>query len=79
MAAPSKSDLDAVFLVGDGKGKGPPPPMEEMAAPEKDPDAEAALDGAIDEMFATDDPVARREAFKRALRLCEESEKGGDY
>lgn len=78
MADPSAEDLAAVF---GGAGKGPPPPMGDEPGPpptEQAPDEDqtAALDGAIDEMFTTKDPVARREAFKRAMMLCEKSEGG---
>lgn len=71
MAAP---DLEAVF----GKPKGAAPSMGEESAPEEgmeDDDAESAEaeDAAIDEVFASKDPAARREAFKTAVRLCKES------
>jgi len=75
MDAPSKSDLDAVFLGG---GDNPPPPMDGPAPPPSDHDGDEmdqALDASIDEIFSTEDPVARREAFKRAIGLC----KQGDY
>ncbi len=72
MAAP---DLEAIF--GKPKG-GPAPGMDEESAPEEmdegdDAEASEAEDSAIDEVFATKDPVARREAFKNAVRLCKES------
>lgn len=46
---------------------GPAPVEEDM---EEDEESEEAVDAAIDEAFATEDPVARREAFKNAVRLC---------
>jgi len=66
-------DLEVVF------GKGPKrPPGESMGAqddgadmPDEDePDSDDAENSAIDEMFTTKDPEARREAFKNAVRLC---------
>ena len=78
-----KPSLDAVFLSGPGKG--PLPPGGDMGAPpdeaEADPAADAnseeteqALDDSIDEIFSTDDPTARCEAFKRAMQLCNNSQ-----
>lgn len=55
-------------------GDAPPAPPGDLP-PADDSDTsemDAALDGAIDDVFATDDPVARREAFKRAISLCKE-------
>lgn len=76
MDVPSKGDLDAVFA---GPVGGDMPPPADMPPPDDDHSAEtdAALDDAIDEIFSTDDPAARREAFKRALELCEQSK--GSY
>lgn len=68
---PTKEDLDAVFLGADK-----PPPSPEGAVPptvDEDAEMEAALDESIDEVFASEDPVMRREAFKRAIRLCKDS------
>ena len=48
-------------------------PVEDMGEDmemEEDEASEEAVDAAIDEAFATEDPVARREAFKNAVRLC---------
>jgi hypothetical protein len=73
MADPTKGDLDAVFNAPQG---GPPPPPMDEAEPVDNPDeeqSEQALDDSIDEMFATDDPAQRREAFKRAMKLCMDS------
>lgn len=69
MTDPSKEDLAAVFM-----GDGAAPPMADAALPPEDDAAEmeAALDDAIDEAFSAEDPVLRREAFKRAIRLCKE-------
>jgi len=67
-----KPSLDAVF--GAGPEAGPPPadlgPLPEETPMQDDPESEQALDDSIDEMFASEDPVARREAFKRAMYLC---------
>lgn len=75
MDTPSKSDLDAVFSGPAPDGAAPldlpPPPADDSQ------ETEAALDDAIDEIFSTDDPAARREAFKRALELCESKSAGG--
>ncbi len=74
MAEMTKPDLDAVFLGGEAA----PPPMDDATAPPVDDGAEVeeALDAAIDEAFDSTDPEARREAFKRAMRLCSESSYG---
>ncbi len=69
-------DLEVVF----GKPKGGPPtagmdeesPSEDMDEGD-DAEASEAEDAAIDEIFASKDPEARREAFKNAVRLCKES------
>ncbi len=71
MAAP---DLEGLF----GKPKGAAPGMDEESMSEDmdegdDAETAEAEDAAIDEVFATKDPVARREAFKNAVRLCKES------
>lgn len=60
-----KEELDEVFA---GAGS--------LAEAEEDPEAVDAEDAAIDEMFEAEDPETKREAFKRAVRLCLES---GDY
>jgi hypothetical protein len=73
-----KPALDAVFL---GAPDGAPPESEGAptdGAP-SDPDqtqeeTEQALDDSIDEIFSTEDPTARREAFKRAMLLCNQSQ-----
>ena len=67
-------DLEVVF------GKGPKrPPDESMGAQddgadegegEDDTESDDAENSAIDEVFSTKDPEARREAFKNAVRLC---------
>jgi len=62
MAAPP--DLEAVFGAEEGAPvEGDMPDTDEMVD-------EEALDMAIDEAFSAEDPVARREAFKNAVRLC---------
>ena len=66
-------DLEVVF----GKGE-PGMDMEEgaedMGAMEgEDAEMDEALDSAIDDVFASKDPEARREAFKTAIRLCKDS------
>jgi hypothetical protein len=63
-APPSKEDLDSLFGPEEGA------PLDDEMAPEDAEGDEAALDMAIDEAFESDDPVARREAFKNAVRLC---------
>ena len=70
MAGMDKADLDQVFAPG---GEAAPGEMEPGPGDEDD-DAEsgAALDSTIDEIFDSEDPVARREAFKRAIHLCKE-------
>lgn len=65
MASPAPADLEAVF----GAEEGAPPIDGEMPNPDEMVDEEA-LDMAIDEAFDAEDPVARREAFKNAVRLC---------
>ena len=66
-------DLEVVF------GKGAPGAemdegAEDMGAMEgEDAEMDEALDSAIDDVFASKDPEARREAFKTAIRLCKES------
>lgn len=72
MDAPSRADLDAVF-VGPMEHDGPGP-VEPAPPPEETAEMDQALDDAIDELFAAEDPAARREAFKRAISLCKESE-----
>lgn len=62
---PAPEDLEAVF----GGAEGAPVDSEEMPNPDEMVDEEA-LDMAIDEAFTAEDPVARREAFKNAVRLC---------
>jgi hypothetical protein len=79
-----KPSLDAVFLAGPGKGPpppgdmgAPPPPDEAEPNPADDQhseETEQALDDSIDEIFSTEDPTARREAFKRAMQLCNNSQ-----
>jgi hypothetical protein len=74
-----KPTLDAVFMAPAGKGQ-----PAEMGAPdgpdpkglddENSEESDQALDDSIDEMFATDDPVQRREAFKRAMTLCNQQQ-----
>jgi hypothetical protein len=70
MADPTKEDLDAVFVGAEG----PAPDVAAIQVPDEDAEAERedAENAAIDEMFAAEDPVARREAFKRAVQLCME-------
>lgn len=69
---PSKEDLAAVFAGPEGGP--PPPPTGDMSSTNTDDmQTEEALDAAIDEAFDSTDPVQRREAFKRAMRLCNES------
>lgn len=70
MADPTKEDLDAVFIAAEGDPAAPPA----MTMPDGDVEAEReeAENAAIDEMFEAEDPVARREAFKRAVQLCME-------
>lgn len=63
-----KVALDEVF----GAGGGAMPPDPELDEAEDMAESEEAVDLAIDEAFDTDDPVARREAFKNAVRLCKE-------
>lgn len=68
-------DLEMVF----GKPKKGAPEMDapETGDLEMEEDAEeasSALDSAIDDVFASSDPEARREAFKTAIRLCKEEE-----
>lgn len=58
-------DFSEVF----GEGAAPVEEDEAMLE-EEDAESEEAVDAAIDEAFATEDPVARREAFKNAVRLC---------
>lgn len=73
-----KLALDDVFAAGP-PGDAPPALPDEMAPPEGDEgETEATLDLAIDDIFATEDPVARRAAFKRAIELCKE-EHGEGY
>ncbi len=63
--APPPEDLEAAFGGGDmPPAEGEMPDTDEMGADEE------ALDMAIDEAFEAEDPVARREAFKNAVRLC---------
>lgn len=63
--APPPEDLEAAF------GGGETMPLDTEMAPEADEMVdEEALDMAIDEMFDAEDPAARREAFKNAVRLC---------
>jgi hypothetical protein len=57
--------LDEVFGKDDGA-------MGDVATDDEDAETEEALDMAIDEAFSSEDPVARREAFKNAVRLCKE-------
>lgn len=68
-------DLSKLF----GPKKGSPdmdePDMDEDMPMEDTEETSSALDSAIDEVFDSSDPVARREAFKSAIRLCKE----GDY
>lgn len=71
-------DLQAVF--GTPKS-GPAPGMDEESPPEEGTegdgaDMDDALDTAIDEVFASKDPEARREAFKNAIRMCKEADAG---
>lgn len=61
--------LDEVF----GASAGAMPEGDDLA---EDTEADEALDLAIDEVFATEDPIARREAFKNAIRLCKEQDEG---
>ena len=64
----SPDDMDSAF------GGGPmPPPADAAPAEDHSAETEEALDAAIDEAFEAEDPVLRREAFKRAMRLCNES------
>ena len=63
---PADEELDAVFLGA------APAEDAEMSEDDEDPEAEEALDAAIDEAFTTEDPEARREAFKNAMRLCKD-------
>lgn len=67
MAAPTPTpeELDQVF-----GGDAGAPPTDDMVPPEDEAADEEALDMAIDEAFDSEDPVARREAFKNAVRLC---------
>lgn len=66
---PPPDDLAAVF-GGDAPPEGDMPPLDdEMNNVEAD---EEALDMAIDEALNSEDPMARREAFKNAVRLCKE-------
>ena len=76
-----KPDLDIVFAAKPGDAPAGPldemPPMDGEETAEGE--SEAALDLAIDDIFATEDPTARREAFKRAIELCKESHGEGGY
>lgn len=76
-----KPDLDIVFAAKPGDA--PAGPLEELPPLEGEVDdageSAATLDLAIDDIFATDDPIARREAFKRAIELCKESHDEGGY
>lgn len=57
-----KAMLEEVFA---GPAKGGSDEGEEV-----DEESTEAEDAAIDEMFAAEDPETKREAFKRAVRLC---------
>ncbi len=63
-AAPAPEDLEAVFGAEEGAELDPEAPNPDEMVDEE------ALDMAIDEAFDAEDPVARREAFKNAVRLC---------
>jgi len=65
-------DMEAVFAAPAGKGGAEDAPPDDMSEPDDDSESEAALDSTIDEIFDSEDPVARREAFKRAIHLCKE-------
>jgi hypothetical protein len=65
-----KPDLDAVFMAPPGDA--PPALPEDVAPGEEDTESDDTLNLAIDDIFASEDPVARREAFKRACSLCKE-------
>ena len=66
---PTQDDLAAVFSGGAPPG----PPVDDAVPVDDEAEMEAALDESIDEVFASEDPVMRREAFKRAIRLCKDS------
>lgn len=62
-------DMEAVFAPpGGAEGE----PSDDMAEEGDAAESDAALDSTIDEIFDSEDPVARREAFKRAIHLCKE-------
>jgi len=75
-----KPALDAVFMGGAPPGPAPPVDGSSKDEAEASPDdqtqeeTEQALDDSIDEIFSTDDPAQRREAFKRAMQLCNQTQ-----
>jgi hypothetical protein len=70
MADMAKADLDQVFAPG---GAGAEETEPALGGEDDDAEMDDAVNTAIDEVFATEDPDARREAFKRAVGLCSDS------
>jgi hypothetical protein len=66
-AAPPEDFSDVFGKAGEGA------PTDDAPDEGDDAETEDALDSAIDEAFSSEDPVARREAFKTACRLCNQS------